>query len=409
LMRILIATSSRKIVGGLETYLQILIPALLKRKHAVAMVYDYFSNSGEPTVDPSEVELPRWRSADLAPGTNSWRDLAAWNPDVVYSHGLESIEAEQHLLDHYPTVLYSHTYRGTCISGQKCHTFPRVNPCSRKLGPMCLVLFYPRRCGGLNPVVAWNAYAKQKAFNAHFPAHRAVLVASRHMRDELQRHGVSSDVLHLTPLPVAGTDELIVPPRRMPGGRLLFVGRLFDVKGARFLIEAIPKAAQRLGFSLTLTIAGDGPERRSLEDLAQRCHVDVEFPGWVDASQRQELMSQADLLVVPSLWPEPFGLVGVEAGCLGLPSVAYAVGGIPDWLIAGVTGEIAPGDPPGVDGLAEAIVRALADPEHYQNLSLGAWKMAKQFTMERHLAQLETILAAKQPAREYLFPAQSAR
>ena len=92
--------------------------------------------------------------------------------------------------------------------------------------------------------------------------------------------------------------------------------------------------------------------------------------GWTLADGR-ELMSQADLLVVPSLWPEPFGLVGVEAGCLGLPSVAYAVGGIPDWLIAGVTGEIAPGDPPGVDGLAEAMVRALADPEHYKNLSCG--------------------------------------
>jgi glycosyltransferase involved in cell wall biosynthesis len=92
------------------------------------------------------------------------------------------------------------------------------------------------------------------------------------------------------------------------------------------------------------------------------------------------------------LWPEPFGLVGIEAGCLGVPAVGYAVGGIPDWLIAGESGELAPGDPPTVDGLAEAMVRALASPEHYARLCQGAWKLAQRFTLESHLDQLEPIL-----------------
>ena len=105
-------------------------------------------------------------------------------------------------------------------------------------------------------------------------------------------------------------------------------------------------------------------------------------------------MRQADLLAVPSLWPEPFGLVGIEAGCFGLPAVGYAVGGIPDWLIPGQTGELAPGDPPTVEGLAEAMARALADPEHHARLSRGAWELSKQFDTPRHLAMLEPILSA---------------
>jgi glycosyltransferase involved in cell wall biosynthesis len=103
-------------------------------------------------------------------------------------------------------------------------------------------------------------------------------------------------------------------------------------------------------------------------------------------------MHHADLLAVPSLWPEPFGLVGIEAGSLGLPAVGYASGGIPDWLVPGETGELAPSDPPTVDGLSDAIVRAFASGEHHAKLCLGAWKQAQRFTLEKHLAQLEPLL-----------------
>jgi glycosyltransferase involved in cell wall biosynthesis len=105
-------------------------------------------------------------------------------------------------------------------------------------------------------------------------------------------------------------------------------------------------------------------------------------------------MRQADLLAVPSVWPEPFGLVGIEAGSIGLPAVAYAVGGIPDWLLPGQSGEVAAADPPTVDGLADAIVRALADPGHYANLCRGAWEVAQRFTLDTHIAKLVPILEA---------------
>ena len=111
-------------------------------------------------------------------------------------------------------------------------------------------------------------------------------------------------------------------------------------------------------------------------------------------------MREADLLAVPSVWPEPFGLVGIEAGCVGLPAVAFAVGGIPDWLIPGKSGELAPGDPPTADGLALAIVRALADPTPLQRLRIGAWEVARTFRPGRHLDELERILDAAHPAAE---------
>ena len=103
-------------------------------------------------------------------------------------------------------------------------------------------------------------------------------------------------------------------------------------------------------------------------------------------------MRSADLLAVPSVWPEPFGLVGVEAGCVGLPAVAYAVGGISAWLRPGESGELAPADPPTAPGLAKAIVRVLADVAYWRQLSAGAWEMARNYTREGHVSHIDEIL-----------------
>jgi glycosyltransferase involved in cell wall biosynthesis len=106
----------------------------------------------------------------------------------------------------------------------------------------------------------------------------------------------------------------------------------------------------------------------------------------------------ADLLAVPSVWPEPFGLVGIEAGCVGLPAVGYATGGIKDWLIPGVSGELAPGRRPNSKDFAAAIVRALSDDTRLQNLRIGAWQTAQGFTPEDHLKRLVNILNMAAPA-----------
>jgi glycosyltransferase involved in cell wall biosynthesis len=397
-MRILIATSHRGLWGGAEKYLQSVMPGLIERGHSLGLLYEYPSQA-EGGIDSVVGGVPAWCSMEL--GVDSaLRSLQTWAPDIVYSQGLDDSELERSLLDSYPVALYAHTYYGTCVSGRKCHASPRLEPCDRQFGTACLALYYPRRCGGLNPRTMWQLFELQSKRKSRLPDYRAVLVASRHMYREFERHGVPTDRLHLVPPPAGGSLPDAVAPRpraalpRAQGYRILFAGRLIDVKGVDHLLRAIPLAAAKLGRPLTLTIAGDGPERAKIEDAALRLGLTVEFAGWVDTEQRSELMRQADLVAVPSLWPEPFGLVGIEAGCFGVPAVGFAVGGIPDWLIPGQSGELAPGDPPTVDGLAEAMLRALVDPAHYQKLRVGAWEMSKQFSLERHLAQLEPLLTA---------------
>jgi glycosyltransferase involved in cell wall biosynthesis len=94
---------------------------------------------------------------------------------------------------------------------------------------------------------------------------------------------------------------------------------------------------------------------------------------------------------MPSLWPEPLGLSGLEALQLGTPVVAFATGGIPEWLEDGVDGYLAPADPPTAEGLASAIVKALNDrllrgrvQERGRSLACG--------TLDKHLEALLPIL-----------------
>lgn len=399
-MRILIANLSRHVVGGAEKYLQIVIPGLMEHGHSVGVLYELPVDPDTPCIDSKEIRLPSWCSAELGVA-EAMRSVDHWEPDIVYSHGLEDSQLENALLDRFPVVLFAHTYSGTCVSGRKCHAWPRLKPCDRRLGAGCLVQYFPRRCGGIHPVTMWKMFQRQTERNARFARFRTILVASQHMYREYEKNGVTAERLRVMRLPLTSAISAVAERPAPARNRILFLGRLMDVKGVHYLIPAVAKASRTLGRPLMLTIAGEGPERTRLQELTSHCEMNVEFTGWVNEEQKLQLMQAADLLVVPSLWPEPFGLVGIEAGNVGLPAAAYAVGGIPDWLIAGESGELASGDPPTVEGLAAALVRALADARHYDQLRRGARRMAQRFSLENHLAELEEVLnTASRSARE---------
>ena len=330
----------------------------------------------------------------VASSPSALSKVADWKPDVIYAHGIADVTLETALAAQYPTVFFAHAYYGACVSGTKRFAFPAVEACTRALGLGCLAHYHVRRCGGLSPLTMISEYRVQSRRRALLDRFAKVIVISRHMKREYERQGLAPDHVVLLPYAVDTAPEAPPPVRKPQTDRILFVGRLTTLKGGRALIEATAIAARALGRALRLVVAGDGAERPHLDKLARRLGVPIEFAGWVDAAQRNVLMKNADLLAVPSLWPEPFGVVGVEAAFVGLPSVAYAIGGIPDWLELGVSGELAPGDHPTVAGFADALVRALRDPEHLMRLRLGAWELAHRHTMQTHVAALEPVLAS---------------
>ncbi len=393
-MRLLIATSCRGVVGGVETYLRSVIPALASRGHQLALLYEHPVGKGQLAIDDNCPGLPAWCFPEDGA---SLVEAERWVPDVCYAQGLQNPEHERAILNRFPTALFAHNYHGTCLSGTKRFASPMEVPCSRRFGASCLALYYPRRCGGLNPLTMLGLYSQQRRRNQLLHHYRAILAASRQMREELRKHGVAPERLHLLPLfPTNHSPDAEPPQPCEMTGRILMVGRFTNPKGGLLLVRAVAQARGFLERPLTLDLAGEGPELPKMMALARREGMPVNYCGWAGAKERENLFRSADLLAVPSTWPEPFGLVGIEAACFGLPSVAFAVGGIRDWLVAGETGEEADGDAPTPRGLAEAVARALRDPEHHQRLRVGAWHMAHRFSLTSHLERLEKFLEAAQ-------------
>jgi glycogen(starch) synthase len=106
---------------------------------------------------------------------------------------------------------------------------------------------------------------------------------------------------------------------------VIFVGRLVSDKGADLLLEALalmrgPRA----------TIVGDGPERTALEAQAKKLGLDVRFTGTMRDAALAGLLNEHKLLVVPSRWEEPFGIVALEGMACGCVPVVARSGGLPE-------------------------------------------------------------------------------
>ncbi len=375
-MKIAIINEWSATIGGVETYIKQVVMGLEKIGNTVAL---FTCRDKEFREQASIIER-----------------IQQFEPDVVYSQGLHNPVLELEVANLWPTVGFLHNYAGTCISGNKWHRFPVSSVCSQAFGVSCLFQYFPRRCGGLNPLTALHAYRRERIRQKAFKAMRAVCVASHHMRAVMLQNGFSADKTHLLPLfPTHQNPDPEPPLARSQSGIILLAGRLTRLKGWTHLVPAMAMASKKLGRTLTLAIAGDGPDRLKLLALAEHYQVPVQWYGWLSPEDITAKMRQADLLAVPSLWPEPFGLVGIEAGCVGTPAVAYAVGGIPDWLIHGVSGEMAPAEMLHPAPLADAIFRAIGNTSHWQNLRKGAYRQAQLFSANQHIQNLIAILAGR--------------
>lgn len=114
-------------------------------------------------------------------------------------------------------------------------------------------------------------------------------------------------------------------------GELVFVGRLVSDKGVPLLIDALARLA-RDGLRPALTVIGSGPEEARCRQLAANAGVDRQIT-WA-GSLRDEALATAlnrhRVLVIPSLWHEPFGVVALEGLASGCTLVGSAGGGLPE-------------------------------------------------------------------------------
>jgi glycosyltransferase involved in cell wall biosynthesis len=161
---------------------------------------------------------------------------------------------------------------------------------------------------------------------------------------------------------------------------IVVVGRLVSDKGVDVLINALRRMREH-GVRPRATIVGDGPERRPLESLVAQCGLEqqVAFLGNLGHDELPRLLNAHQIMVVPSRWNEPFGIVALEGAACGCVVVGSSGGGLPEAI--GPCGMTFPnGDD---EALASILTILLAEPER-----LDGYRQAAPAHLAKHRADV---------------------
>ena len=186
-----------------------------------------------------------------------------------------------------------------------------------------------------------------------------------------------------------------------PDGLLIAsVGMLHRYKGFSFLIQALPALLQKFP-ETQIAIAGTGPQEVELRRMAARAGVSASIHWLGFCGNVRTLLEAADVYVQPSL-VEACPMALLEAGAMGLPVVASAVGGVPEVILDGETGLLVPRMEPAP--LSDALQILLANAETRAALgAAGCARVYQNFTRERMVAETLAVY------ERMLNPSQSAR
>lgn len=164
---------------------------------------------------------------------------------------------------------------------------------------------------------------------------------------------------------------------------IVCAGRLVKDKGFDVALTAFRSFLETYPDAF-MTIAGDGADRAELEEFAADIEVmdSVHFRGWVDRGEIPALMNSATMVIVPSRWQEPFGLVALQASQVARPVIATRVGGLPEVVADRETGLVVEPDDP--QNLLAAMHELAEKPDLARRLGArGRERAFGQFTMTR--------------------------
>ena len=181
-------------------------------------------------------------------------------------------------------------------------------------------------------------------------------------------------------------------PEKTPHPSVLFVGRLRRYKGVDTLLEAFRRLRPDLP-AARLTVLGDGPHRRVLEEKARRLGLGdaVEFTGFVPLEEKVRRLASAWVSALPSP-KEGWGLTVVESNACGTPVVASRSPGLVDSVRDGESGLLVPHGDAGA--LARTLAVVLDDAALRERLRAGGLAWAARFTWERCSDEAWTVASA---------------
>lgn len=305
------------------------------------------------------------------------------DPDIIYIHQVLNPYIIDLLASTKPSIRFEHGFRLSCITGRR---MPRSdkNICEYSPGIACFMRAYSQKCSPRNPLLAFR---RIKDFYLNKKAHNKlarIIVASSYIKNLLLKSGYHDNRVEVIPYYTTLYEQSRrKDPPQVP--TIICVARLEAEKGIDYLLKAL----SMVSIKTKAFIIGEGSQISYLKQMAKSLSAkhEIIFTGWIENNELMNFYTQATLAVVPSIWPEPFGIIGIEAMANQVPVVAFNVGGISDWLIDGETGYLV--SPQDVKTLAKKINYILENPCVAKRMGINGRELVKEkFIASTHIDSL---------------------
>lgn len=297
-------------------------------------------------------------------------------PDVVHLHTISRASASILLcLKNIATVMTVHDYALICPDAIRL--LPSLKICNRNFGRCCFECIGKRYYW---EEIKYGVYKKLlKNVDVFIP--NSKFVGRILKRNKIRQ--ISKDFKFGI--------RLLNYSMIREASNLLYVGRLTKEKGVEYILKAMPAIIKKI-LKTHLNIVGDGPEKENLKKLSKQLKLEkhVTFFGQIPNKEIGKYYKESTIAIVPSIWPEPFGLIGPEAMSVGRPVIASNVGGTPEWLEDGKTGYLV--EPRNPKQIAEKVIKLLSNRKLMEKMGRNARKkVEKEFDIKKHVKEIEKV------------------
>ena len=344
-------------VGGLEQVASSLASGWAAAGHAVTLVTTTPAPAGvDATAYDRQFGFPVVRLATGTQGRRAWGALLA-GADLIVSNGMSMTYWLAWARRRVPVVFIHHQYLGIPPWGR-----PDPLPTQlRRWGRLAVRRWVLRRAAG-------NVYI------------------SRFIREQV---GVRGGVVIYNPI-----DPAFRPMDVPRAGDIAFFGRMVEEKGVTHLLEAIALCNGR-GHPFTADLYGEGPDLPRFRETAERLGLgagQVRWHGFARGEPLVAAMNAAAVVVVPSTWYEPMGIVAVEAMACGRCVIGSAGGGLGE-VLSGTCPTYPNGDSA---ALADRLTAVLTDPVGRPDREAAAVARSRDFTLgavaQQYVDYFRTVL-----------------
>lgn len=377
-------------VGGTEVYLSLLCKALESRGCSNTVAYGSHDGRGDLIHGnclylPFLTRIPGNESEDKKTQQELKELINRANPDIIYLHNVTNPETINTCISMRPAIRFFHDHRNFCLTSYRL--LKNKSACKKGMGSLCIKSVYSGGCEPSFDFITATMYLVEKQIQLYYNLKLDyAVVASHYMKQELIEHGYPGNHISINPY---FTKADCADNGTCDSRVILAIGRMVPDKGFDLLLEALRLIEYE---DFKLIFIGDGPALSDIEQQILRLGLQtkVEIKGWLDREEVHNYLTNCQFVVVPSLWPEPFGIVGIEAMACKKPVIAFAVGGIVDWLRDKYNGLLV--EPGNVCALSKAIKLLLNSPEYCRNLGLNGYsRFIEEFSEQGHIDRLMSV------------------